>query len=39
MKPEMWEVYVAVVNQGLPNKLISADEALDKLEAARLKFK
>jgi multiple sugar transport system substrate-binding protein len=39
MKSEMWEVWVSVINQGLPNKLISADEALDKLEAARLKFK
>jgi len=39
MKPEMWEVWVSVINQGLPNKLIGADEALDKLEAARLKFK
>jgi multiple sugar transport system substrate-binding protein len=39
MKPELWEVWVAVINQGLPNKLISADAALDKLEAARLKFK
>jgi multiple sugar transport system substrate-binding protein len=39
MKSEMWEVWVSVINQGLPNKLVSADEALDKLEAARLKFK
>jgi len=39
MKPEMWEVWVSILNQGLPNKLIGADEALDKLEAARLKFK
>jgi hypothetical protein len=39
MKSEMWEVWVSVLNQGLPNKLVSADEALDKLEAARLKFK
>ena len=23
MKPGLWEVYVATVNQGLPNKLIS----------------
>jgi multiple sugar transport system substrate-binding protein len=39
MKPGVWEVYVATVNQGLPNKLISADEALAKLEEARLKGK
>ena len=39
MKPGMWEVWASAVGQGLPNKLISADEALDKLEAARLKSK
>jgi len=39
MKPGMWEVWVATVNQGLPNKLISADEAVAKLEDARLKGK
>jgi multiple sugar transport system substrate-binding protein len=39
MKPEMWEVFVSVVQQGLPNRLLNADEALDKLEAARLKFR
>jgi len=39
MKPGMWEVWASAVGQGLPNKLISADEALDKLEAARLKAK
>jgi len=39
MKSEMWEVWVSVLNQGLPNKLVSADEAIEKLEAARLKFK
>ncbi len=37
MKPGMWEVWVATVNQGLPNKLIGPDEALTKLEEARLK--
>jgi len=39
MKPEMWEVWVAIIQQGLPNKLIGVDQALDKLEAARMKFK
>ena len=39
MKPGVWDTYVAAVNQGLPNKLISADEALAKLEEARLKGK
>lgn len=39
MKPGQWEVYVAIVNQGLPNKLIGPDEALAKLEEARLKGK
>ncbi|MBI3456361.1 MAG: extracellular solute-binding protein [Candidatus Rokubacteria bacterium] len=39
MKPGLWEVYVATVNQGLPNKLLGADEALAKLEEARLKGK
>jgi multiple sugar transport system substrate-binding protein len=39
MKPGVWEVFVAMVNQGLPNKLISPDEALAKLEEARLKGK
>jgi len=39
MKPGLWETYVATVNQGLPNKLIGADEALAKLEEARLKGK
>ena len=37
MKPGMFEVLVATVNQGLPNKLLGADEALTKLEEARLK--
>jgi len=37
MKPGVWETYVATVNQGLPNKLIGPDEALTKLEEARLK--
>ncbi len=37
MKPGMWEVWVATVNQGLPNKLIGPDEALAKLGEARLK--
>jgi multiple sugar transport system substrate-binding protein len=39
MKPGVWETYVATVNQGLPNKLLGADEALAKLEDARLKGK
>jgi multiple sugar transport system substrate-binding protein len=39
MKPGVWDVYVATVNQGLPNKLIGPDEALAKLEEARLKGK
>jgi multiple sugar transport system substrate-binding protein len=39
MKPGLWEAYVATVNQGLPNKLIGPDEALAKLEDARLKGK
>jgi multiple sugar transport system substrate-binding protein len=39
MKPGLWETYVATVNQGLPNKLIGVDEALAKLEEARLKGK
>jgi multiple sugar transport system substrate-binding protein len=37
MKPGMWEVWVATVNQGLPNKLIGPDEVVTKLEEARLK--
>jgi multiple sugar transport system substrate-binding protein len=39
MKPGLWDTYVAVVNQGLPNKLIGVDEALAKLEDARQKSK
>lgn len=39
MKPGLRDVYVATVNQGLPNKLIGPDEALAKLEEARLKDK
>jgi multiple sugar transport system substrate-binding protein len=39
MKPGVWDTYVAAVNQGLPNKLLGADEALAKLEDARLKGK
>ena len=39
MKPEMWEVWVSIIQQGLPNRLIGVDQALDKLEAARMKFK
>jgi multiple sugar transport system substrate-binding protein len=39
MKPGMWDEYVATVNQGLPNKVVNADQALNRLEAARLKFK
>jgi multiple sugar transport system substrate-binding protein len=39
MKPGVWEVWVATVQQGLPNKLIGPDDALAKLEEARLKGK
>ncbi len=39
MKPGLWETYVATVNQGLPNRLIGVDDALAKLEDARLKGK
>jgi multiple sugar transport system substrate-binding protein len=39
MKPGLWETYVATVNQGLPNRLIGADEAVARLEEARLKGK
>jgi multiple sugar transport system substrate-binding protein len=39
MKPGLWEVWVATVQQGLPNKLISPEDALAKLEDARLKGK
>jgi multiple sugar transport system substrate-binding protein len=37
MPPGVWAVWVAVMNQGLPNKLIGVDAALDKMEQARLK--
>ncbi len=36
MKPGMWSTQVAVVNEGLPAGLISADEAIKKLEEARV---
>jgi multiple sugar transport system substrate-binding protein len=39
MRPGLWEVWVATVQQGLPNKLISPDDAVAKLEDARLKGK
>ncbi|MBP2671526.1 MAG: hypothetical protein H6Q85_1592, partial [candidate division NC10 bacterium] len=39
MKPGLWEAYVAVVNQGLPNKLIGPDDAMAKMEDARQKGK
>jgi len=39
MKPGLWEVWVAVVQQGLPNRLISPEDALAKLDDARLKGK
>jgi multiple sugar transport system substrate-binding protein len=39
MKPGVWEVWVATVGQGLPNKLIAPEDALSKLEEARLKGK
>jgi multiple sugar transport system substrate-binding protein len=39
MKPGLWEVWVAAIGQGLPNKLIGVDEALAKMEEARLKGK
>ena len=37
MKPGLWETWVAMVNQGLPNRLVGVDVALAKLEEARLK--
>jgi len=37
MKPGLWDTWVATVNQGLPNRLLGPDEALAKLEEARLK--
>jgi hypothetical protein len=39
MKPGMWEVWVATIQQGLPNRLITPEDALVKLEDARLKGK
>ena len=39
MKPGLWEVWVATVGQGMPNKLIGPDDALTKLEEARLRGK
>jgi multiple sugar transport system substrate-binding protein len=39
MKPGLWEVWVATIGQGMPNKLIGPDEALTKLEEARLRGK
>jgi hypothetical protein len=39
MKPGVWGVWASAVGQGLPNKLISAEDALAKLEDARLKGK
>jgi multiple sugar transport system substrate-binding protein len=39
MKPGQWEVWIATVGQGMPNKLIGPDEAVAKLEEARLKGK
>jgi multiple sugar transport system substrate-binding protein len=39
MKSGAWDTYVATVNQGLPNKLIGPEDALGKLEDARLKGK
>jgi hypothetical protein len=39
MKPGLWDTWVATVNQGLPNRLLGPDEALAKLEEARLKGK
>jgi hypothetical protein len=39
MKPGLWAVWVSTVGQGMPNKLIGPDEALSKLEEARLKGK
>jgi len=39
MKPGLWEVWVATINQGMPNKLIGVDDALAKLEDARQKGK
>jgi hypothetical protein len=37
MKPGLWDTWVATVNQGLPNRLLGPDEALAKLEEARIK--
>jgi len=37
MKSGLWDVWTATINQGMPNKLIGPDEALAKLEEARLK--
>jgi multiple sugar transport system substrate-binding protein len=39
MKPGLWAVWVSTVGQGMSNKLIGPDEALSKLEEARLKGK
>jgi multiple sugar transport system substrate-binding protein len=39
MKPGLWEVWVATIQQGLPNRLITPEDALAKLEDARLKGK
>jgi multiple sugar transport system substrate-binding protein len=39
MKPGLWEVWASTVGQGLANKLIGPDEAVAKLENARLKGK
>jgi len=39
MKPGLWEAYVAMVNQGMPNKLVGPDEAMAKMEDARAKGK
>lgn len=37
MKPGLWDTWVATINQGLRNRLLAPDEALAKLEEARLK--
>jgi multiple sugar transport system substrate-binding protein len=39
MKPGQWDAWIAMVGQGMPNKLIGPDEALTRLEEARLKGK
>lgn len=37
--PELWQVYVSVFNQGLPQNLITVDSAIEELEKVRVKAK